>query len=239
MKLSAITLISSGEKLKYPYKECIANLCEQVDEVILNVDLNSDDETIEEVEKLYHQYNNLFLIFTTWNFKNTGNGSELAKQANICLEQVTGDWIIYLQADEFLHEKDIEPIRDLLSGLERAYSQIELWRTYFWKDLQTRDFSKELYLGRIFKKGTHQVGGDGMFLIRKEGEVWRTNYPIFHYSRMGTEEEITQRVRQLDKMFHEKEIVDSFKNFSYNEIVKEIKYKGPHPKRIKEYYNGI
>jgi len=236
MKLSAITLISNGEFLKYPYKECIANLCEQVDEVTVNVDLNSNDNTFKETEKLFKQYDNLYMHYNYWDFRNTGDGSELAKQANALLEHITGDWIIYLQADEFLHHDDIVTIRNLCKKLPAHFSQIELWRTYFWGDLKHRAPQNELYLGRIFRKETHQIGGDGMYLIRQKGEVYRTDIPIYHYSRIGTEKEITKRIRKLDLLFHEKEKVKSFQDFSFQEMSNLVEYKGKHPQKIKEFY---
>jgi glycosyltransferase involved in cell wall biosynthesis len=238
MKLTGISLISSGESLAYPREKCVINLCEQCDEVILNVDRKSKDKTCQKARELQKEYPNLDLVFSSWDFSNTGDGSELAKQANVALEAATGDWIIYLQADEFLLDEDIPPLKKIISELDPTYTQIELWRTYFYKNLQTRLPKEELYLGRIFKRNTHEVGGDGMFLVRKSGRVYRTDYKIYHFSRIGTEQEITKRVRQLDTMFHEKEIVASFEPFVYNNTEVE-NYLGNHPKGIKEFYNEI
>lgn len=238
MKLTGITLISNGDNLKYPYKECISNLCEQCDEVIVNVDTKSIDNTYLEVLKLQSIYNNLYILPAVWDLKNTGDGKELAIQANHAVRQATGDWILYLQADELLLNKHVEELKEVIRRLDEKenYTQLELWRTYFYGDLQTRLMKDELYLGRIFKKGTHEVGGDGMYLIRKSGRVLRTDYPIFHYSRIGTEQEITQRIRTLDKMFHEQKTIDTFEDFKYTKFFGLKKYWGPHPEGIKEFY---
>ncbi|MBU1299665.1 MAG: glycosyltransferase family 2 protein, partial [Bacteroidetes bacterium] len=49
---------------------------------------------------------------TTWDEKLRTGGNILAQQTNIALANITGDWGIYLQADEVVHEKYLPVIKE-------------------------------------------------------------------------------------------------------------------------------
>jgi adenylate kinase family enzyme len=209
------------------------------DEVLVNVG-KSSDQTEAEVNKLAEQLGNVRVHTFDWNENNRNMGSELAIQANNLLPYVTAgidSWVCYLQADELIAEWDVEFVRRELSVMPAQISQVELLRTYFWGDLQTRAVTEEIYLGRMFRAGTHTIGGDGMYLIRQSGEVIR--WPgklIYHYSRMGDEQIVNRRLRNLDRMFHPDEIVESFAPFVYNSKDNLRKWGGQHPSGIGEFY---
>lgn len=240
-KLTGITLVRNGERLGYPYKECINSLLNLCDEVVVNTDPNfpNYDGTADEINNLRFSHpngKNLIWFTSNWDMSNTGDGSELAKQANKILPYVIdSDWIIYLQADELIHEKDMHHLRTYLEKVPSSVSQVELFRTYFWKDLDTRAPEHELYLGRVFKSGTHTIGGDGMYLIREQGEVIRSLYTIYHYSRMGPEEKVIKRVKNLDSLFHDN--IEDTPTFSYNTETTLVNFSGTHPQGIQEFYN--
>jgi hypothetical protein len=236
--ITGITLIRNGNKLKYPYKECIKQLSLFCDEVLVNCG-DSDDNTFEDIKAL--NLDNVKVFQTTWNMSNTGDGGELARQANLLLPIAQGSWIVYMQADELLHEKDFDIIKNALYQSTHSINQIELYRTYFWTFKQ-RAPKYEIYLGRIFRRNTHEVGGDGMYIQSIQGNiplVARLKVPIYHYSRVGTEEEINTRWRNLDLLFHNKEVVDTFSKFSYTDIDKKelIPFNGTHPKVIQGLLN--
>lgn len=235
MKLTGITLVKDGNLLGYPWKECIRSLSHICDDVFVNVG-DSTDNTLDDMLSL--EVPNLFVKQFTWDMSPTGDGRELAVQANNLLSYVDADWILYMQADEMLLESDKEELIRLLESLPDSTSQVELYRTYFWGDIRTRAPEYEIYLGRIFRPGTHKVGGDGMFLVRESGEVYRSDKLIYHYSRMGSEEDITQRVRRLDGLFHSPEVIEKFSDFSYNQLATEalISYVGKHPRGIEDFY---
>lgn len=239
MLITGLTLIKDGNLLKYPWKICISNLSSLCDEVIVNLG-DSTDDTKEELFELSELLGNVKVFEYTWSLKPTGDGTELSKQANHVLSEASGDWIIYMQADEMIHERDHSFIRSAIKNVDEDITQFELYRSYFWRTLSSRNSKYEIWLGRIFKANTHEVGGDGMYLIRFKGEVERLNKLIYHYSRIGTEEEINKRVRRLTLMFEGEEYANSLEGFKYSEIEKKdlVSYISDHPEGIKEFYNG-
>jgi hypothetical protein len=239
INLTGLTLIKNGNKLKYPWKECITSMASYCSQVLVATS-PGDDDTLTDLRKICEEYPWVKFVLVDWPDKNTGDGSVLAKVVNELIPFVENDWIIYLQADEFIHEANTDIIKNHIRYCQyqdRAITQIELFRTYFWKNLQTRDTSNELYLGRVFRKGSHTVGGDGMFLIRKYGQILRTNIPIYHYSRIGTEEDVTRRIRNLDSLFHDKDHIDSLESFKYTSTSNLVSYTGSHPKIISKFYS--
>lgn len=235
--ITGVTLIRNGNLLRYPWKLCIKSLLATCDRVIVNCS-PTDDNTFEEL-KMISQYHPVQIVESNWDMSNTGNGSMLALEANKAISEVKSGWIMYLQADELVHEDDAEYYKNITNTAPANIGQIEMYRSYFWKSLQQRYKNNELWLGRLFRVGTNIVGGDGMHLVRLSGDVYRANKLIYHYSRMGSEKQITNRVRNLDRLFHDKEKVNQMKDFSYIEATQSdiIYYDGSHPAGVKEFYN--
>jgi hypothetical protein len=69
----------------------------------------SDDATLASIKSL--QSPKIIVLPTVWDDSLQSGGAVLAQQTNLALDRVTGDWAVYLQADEILHEKDLPDIR--------------------------------------------------------------------------------------------------------------------------------
>ena len=243
--LTGISLIKDGNTLGYPWKIAFSHLSQLCEHVVFNVDDVAGYDAVNNTDGTYRDLldlglSNAAICISNWDMRNTTDGRELAKQANFLLRYVSTKWVIYLQADEIIHEDDYEKIYQVIENAPEHVTQIELFRTYFWGDLETRAPGYELYLGRIFRLGTHTVGGDGMHLVRGVGDVLRTNIPIYHYSRIGSEREVTRRIRRLDGLFHEENEVQKMPDFSYNELSQHQLnlYTGSHPFGIQQFYQG-
>ncbi|MFM8456405.1 MAG: glycosyltransferase, partial [Ignavibacteria bacterium] len=120
MKISGCTFVRNGFLLGYPVKESLHSLLSLCDEVIIAIG-NSEDETLQYVQSLNNP--KVRIIETIWDDSLREGGKILAQQTNIALEQCTGDWVIYLQADEVLHEKDRELLK---SSMHRANQRPEI-----------------------------------------------------------------------------------------------------------------
>jgi hypothetical protein len=86
------------------------------DEIII-CDGYSTDGTLEYLQTR----DDIQLFQDNWNL-NSDNGLEFAKITNHGLKRCTGDYIVYLQADELIHEDQIEPLRQLI--LSNKYNSI-------------------------------------------------------------------------------------------------------------------
>jgi glycosyltransferase involved in cell wall biosynthesis len=121
MRISGCTFVRNGFLLGYPVKESLYSLLAICDEVVIAIG-NSEDDTLTYVQSL--QDPRIKIIETVWDDTLREGGAILAQQTNIALEQCTGDWVIYLQADEVLHEKDITSLKTAMS-IANARPEIE------------------------------------------------------------------------------------------------------------------
>jgi len=115
MKISGCTFVRNGFLLGYPVKESLQSLLSICDEVVIAIG-NSEDDTLKYIQSLENP--KIKIIETIWDDSMREGGRILAQQTNIALEQCSGDWIIYLQADEVLHEQEIELLKTLMIKAE-------------------------------------------------------------------------------------------------------------------------
>lgn len=98
-------MVKNADKLYYPIQESIRSALPIVDEYVVAL---GDSDVGDETEDLIAAINSpkIKVIRTTWDIDQYPNGTENAHQTDIAKEACSGDWLLYLQADEVLHEHD-------------------------------------------------------------------------------------------------------------------------------------
>src|SRR5688500_17952018 len=109
MKISGFTFLRNAHQLGFPFIESIRSALPLVDEFIVNVGL-SEDDTLSMVRALNDP--KIKIIETVWNDKMQKAGFVYAQQKMIAQYACTGDWALYLEADEVIHEKDYVAITE-------------------------------------------------------------------------------------------------------------------------------
>jgi len=110
MKVSGFTIIRNAVKYDFPVVESICSILPLCDEVIVGVG-NSEDSTLELIRNI--QSPKIKIIESIWDDSVRKGGLLLAKETNKAFDAVSADsdWVIYIQADELIHEKDIPVIK--------------------------------------------------------------------------------------------------------------------------------
>lgn len=109
MKISGFGMGRNTSKLYYPVKQSIASILPIVDEFVFALGKgDDDDQTREEILSLHSD--KIKIIDTVWDLEKFPNGTENPHQTDIAKEVCTGDWLIYMQADEVIHEDDLDSI---------------------------------------------------------------------------------------------------------------------------------
>jgi len=110
MKVTGFTIIRNALKYDFPVVESITSILPLCDEVIVSVG-NSEDNTLELIRNI--QSPKIKIIQTIWDDSISKGGLLLAKETNKALDAVSpdSDWLIYMQADEVIHENDIPVIK--------------------------------------------------------------------------------------------------------------------------------
>ena len=110
MRVVGFSLVSNAVELDFPILESLRSVLPLCDDLVVNVG-PSDDGTLDLVRSLDDP--RLRLIEGEWN-KSLG-GRMLAVETQRALDACRGDWAIYIQADEVLHEDGLESLRAALA----------------------------------------------------------------------------------------------------------------------------
>ena len=103
MRVSGFTFVKNATKLFIPAKEAIASVLPLVDEFVVALGKgDADDRTREEIESLNDP--KIRIIDTEWDTENYPKNTVFARETDKAKEACTGDWLIYIQCDEALHE---------------------------------------------------------------------------------------------------------------------------------------
>lgn len=209
MKLIGIMPLRNGVKLGYPFEQAIRSLQGLCDEVIVALDTANDDETASRVAAL-----GVTIQWSTWDMTNHGGhsgNSEIARQTAVAAgvaSDLGADWVMSLQADELLHERECALVREDIERAEReGITAIEMTRFYFYGALTAVRDDWTVPLTRLYKAGHWQPDytcGAMQFLpVSPEGErKMQGRGALYHYSRIGDPQQIAQRVRNLDHFYH-------------------------------------
>ncbi|MBP3723490.1 MAG: glycosyltransferase family 2 protein, partial [Selenomonadaceae bacterium] len=116
MKISACAIIKNEEKNLPAYIEGVRNIA---DEIIIT-DTGSTDNSVKLLESLKEKFNlNLQIHHFEWI-------ADFAAAKNFTLEKATGDWIIFLDADEYFDKKHRKKVRPFIEKIHKDTSVISV-----------------------------------------------------------------------------------------------------------------
>lgn len=105
--LSGFTLVRNAVKLDFPIVPAIKSVLEVCDEVVVNVG-KSEDETRDLVMSV--QDPRVRILDTEWDF--TKKNLMLSIETQRAMDACRGSWGIYIQADEVLHERGAQILKE-------------------------------------------------------------------------------------------------------------------------------
>ncbi|MBI5854667.1 MAG: hypothetical protein HZB35_05440 [Nitrospirae bacterium] len=111
MKVSGFSICRNAVKFDYPIVEVITSALPLVDEFVVNVG-QSDDGTVALIRSIGSD--KVRIVESVWDDAMKKDGLLFSLQTNIALAQCTGNWALYLQADEVLHEADHARVREAM-----------------------------------------------------------------------------------------------------------------------------
>ena len=136
MRISGFTFVRNAVSLDYPVVESIRSILPIVDEFVVALG-ESGDGTLDLIQSIGSP--KIRIVPSTWNPNVKAGGYILAQQTNVALFNCTGEWAIYLQADEAIHEKDHATLIEIMHKYQRD-DRIEgllLRRLSFYGDYRT------------------------------------------------------------------------------------------------------
>ena len=247
MRISGFTLIRNGQQFDYPYLESIRSLLPLVDELIINVGYGTD-QTLEQLKNLAQKEKKIQIFESDWQLDNPEkkkSGLILSEQTNLALDRCTGDWCIYLQADEVLHEDDIPLIQ---SALQRAHQRPEVQGLlfdylHFYGSFDVIQKTRSAYRRevRVIRRNSLARSiGDAQSFRKPNGDklkVIHCGARIFHYGWVRTPEAMKEKTFFMDQLYHgspkdqdlKKGTPHTGNNYRYKRFWGLIPYTGKHP----------
>lgn len=213
MKICGFTFVRNGVLYDYPFLESIRSLLPLCDELIVAVG-KSEDNTLEQIESIRSP--KIRIIKTIWDDGLRESGSILSQQTNIALDQVSGDWAFYLQADEVLHEKDYPAIKDAMFEFQNRneieailFNYRHFYGSYDYIGDSRRWYRREIRIIRPSKKVCSWGDAQGFRIEGRKLQVKLINASIYHYGWVKPPEIQQLKQKYFNKLWHSDDWVEN------------------------------
>jgi len=239
--ISAFTFLRNGEMLGYPFIESIKSVLPLVDEFIVNIG-PCEDNTVALVEAIDNK--KIKIIHSVWNEKMHARGYVYGQQKMIAQFNCSGDWAFYVEADEVIHENDIENIREATIKYrdDNEVEAIAFNYLHFYGNMKTNLNSPSWYRSetRIIKNSIRTYAPDGLYwIVLKSKKIGR--YPkaikldatIFHYGWVRSEEQTDLKLQKVSKYW--KKTHEERTDYSQIDYKTLRKFTGTHPKIMQKH----
>lgn len=240
MKISGFTLVRKGVKFDYPFLESLQSLLPLVDELVINVGV-SDDETLFRIQEFARTAPQGKVVWFESNWplddpEKKKGGLILSEQTNLALDRCTGDWCIYLQADEVLHEADhartLEALREAnAAGLDAVvFEYLHFYGSFDVVQLTRSAYRREVRAIRR-ASGARSIG-DAQSFRGPDGKKLRAllgkGVRVFHYGWVRTPEAMREKTVFMDQLYHS-EGAGTGDNYRYKKFWGLYRYTESHP----------
>lgn len=238
MKISGFTFIRNGVTLGYPFIPAIRSLLPLCDEVIVNVPRSTDD-TLAAVRAIGDP--KIRIIESEWDESMRTSGLAMSYHTNLALRECTGDWCVYIQGDEVLHEDSLPAMR---AAMERdlntpAVQGLLVDYTHFYGSYWTYAYSFGWYQSevRVVRRnaGIHSVGDAQGFRTTANEKLYvkHSGGKYFHYGHALAPQQARIKRENFLKLSQSdatvaQEITSRPQDF-YDEDQKVKAFKGTHP----------
>lgn len=249
MKISGFSYIRNGFEYGYPFLEAIQSILPICSEFVIAIGASSDG-TREAIAKL--NLKKIKIIDTHWDMNLREGGKVFAQQANIALDNITGDWAFHIQADEVIHEKDLSEIVSAIEQYDRE-KQVEgfilpflhFWGTYDYLRTSRRVHKFEVRIFRNNKLVRSYADSQGFryyttnkaYEQGEKGEklkVKKIDAPVYHYNGVRPNKMQKKKMNAFDFLHNASLGQEDDDDFDYQHVDRVEKFKGSHPAVMRE-----
>ncbi len=240
MKVSGFSFIRNAIRYDYPIKEALQSILPLCDECYVAVG-KSEDETLKLVKSIDPK---IRITETEWDDSLKKGGSVLALETNKAFHAIpdNSDWCFYIQGDEVIHEKYLEPVREAMIKYKDdpaidgllfkylhffgSYDYIATAPNWYRKEIRVIKNNKSFYSYRDaqgFRKGHN-----------KKLHVKNVDAYIYHYGWVKHPEIQIIKHKDFSQLYHDGKARDTrfykAQEFDYSSIDALEKFEGTHPR---------
>ncbi len=206
MKISGFSFVRNAIELDYPIVESIKSVLPLVDEFVIACG-DSTDGTTELIRSIGDP--KIKIIETVWNPEDFVHGRSNAVQTNIALDACAGDWCLYLQADEVIHEKYLMVIKKACEKYldDKRVEGFLFSYKHFWGDYRHYQWTHHWYRReiRVVRNGIGVRSWQSAQGFRINGRKMRVVHipaEIFHYGWVRNPLKMRKKMIALDTVHH-------------------------------------
>lgn len=244
MKVSGFTFIRNAIKYDYPIVEAISSILPICDELVVAVG-NSGDETRKLIENINSP--KIKIIDTVWDDSLREGGKVLAVETDKAFKEISSDsdWAIYIQGDEVLHEKFLDPLKQAMlhwidnpevEGLLLDY--LHFYGSYDFVGDSRRWYRKEVRIVRNDPGIKSYRDAQGFRKNNRPLKVKPVKATMYHYGWVKPPEAQQAKQETFNKLWHDDEWVEKkvpkVESFDYTNIDSLVHFKDTHPQVMKE-----
>ena len=247
MRVSGFSFVRDAIRLHYPVAEAIRSVLPIVDEFVIAVGRGSDG-TAERIRAIGDP--KIRLLESDWDPSLFVHGAINAVQSNLALDACSGDWAIYVQADEVLHEEDHPRI---VQAMERSLDDPRIEGLlfdylHFWGDFEHVHWTRNWYRHEV--RVVRRVPGmrswksaQGFRIDGRKPVVRHSGARVFHYGWVRPPETMKRKQMALDRLHHPEDWVQKRHPepevaFDYGRLEHLRRFNATHPAVMREWIAG-
>ena len=251
MKISGFTMVRNATEYYFPIKESILSILPIVDEYIIALGKGSEnDRTRDEIESI--NSDKIRIIDRIWSEQDFKETKIFAKETSYALSQCSGDWCIYLQADEVIHENDLDTI---VKSCSDNLDNLQVDGFLFNYNHFFGDYEHHLPFYGWYKNDIRIVRNNANIHSYKDAQSFRKgdnqklnvlpiDAYIYHYGWVRPPELMQSKKKEHDSMYHGRNKIQAEYNlrpndFNYGALGRLPIFKKTHPKVMDEFRSKI
>lgn len=240
MKITGFTIVRNAVKNDYPIAEAITSVLPVVDEMIVSIDRGEDNS--EDLIKSIAS-DKIKIVYSQWDMTLREGGQVYANETNKAKAHASADsdWLLYIQADEVIHEKyhpailaaagkykDDPRVEGFLFGYLHFYGTYDYvgdsrsWYNYEVRMIRNDNSIASYKDAQSFRKGTKKLN------------VVQLDAMVYHYGWVKSPKQMMDKHKEIVKYYHvEGKVVDYFEKaadvFDFDQFDSIKKFTGTHP----------
>ena len=240
MKVSGFTFVRNAIRYDYPVVEAIQSILPLCTELVVAVG-NSDDDTLQLIRSI--PSDKIRIIETEWDDNVRDNGRVLALETDKAFRAIdpTADWAFYIQADEVMHEKYIDAVRENMQRYKDdheveglLFDYVHFYGSYDYVGTSYRWYRREVRVIRNRKDIFSYRDAQGFRILpNRKLKVKHIPASIFHYGYVREPKAMQNKQVSFNRYWHSDEWIDQniprTSEFDYSEVDRLEKFQDTHP----------
>ncbi len=245
MKVSGFTFIRNAVIYDYPIVESILSILPLCDEIIVAVG-KSEDQTMQLIKNIPSE--KIKIIETQWDDSLREGGRVLAVETDKAFQAISSDsdWAFYIQADEVLHEKYIETVRNAILQYNDD-SQVEGLLFDYFHFYGSYDYIGESY--RWYRREIRVIRNRKDIFSYKDAQGFRKSpnnklavklipATIYHYGWVKDPRKMQKKQEDFNRLWNDDQWIGKNvakrEEFDYGNVDSLTYFEGDHPEVMKK-----